>query len=106
MKVIVSGLFALMVAAASLAALAAARAQSTQTPAVSSTQERVEHRIAELHAQLRITPAEQPQWDQFSQVMRDNARYMDQVFLQRAQEYPTMTAVQNMESYEHIAEIQ
>ena len=29
---------------------------------------------------------------------------MDQAFLQRAQQFPTMDAVQNMQSYEQIAE--
>ncbi len=66
--------------------------------------ERVENHIKELRAQLHITPAEQPQWEQFAQVMRDNARDMDQAFMQRAQQYPTMNAVQNMQSYEQIAE--
>ena len=36
--------------------------------------------------------------------MRGNARDMDQAFMQRAQQYPTMNAVQNMQSYEQIAE--
>ena len=53
---------------------------------------------------LEFTPAEQPQWDQFAQVMRENARDMDQAFMQRAQQYSTMNAVQNMQSYEQIAE--
>jgi protein CpxP len=69
-----------------------------------SVQERVERRIQQLHAQLRITPAEQPQWDKFAQVMRENAREMDQAFLQRAAQFHSMNAVQNMESYEKIAE--
>ena len=69
-----------------------------------NAQERVENRIKELHAQLHITPAEQPQWEQFAQVMRENARDMDQEFMQRAQQFLTMNAVQNMRSYEQIAE--
>ena len=69
-----------------------------------SAEERVESRIKELHSQLRITPAEEPQWNEFAQVMRENARDMDQAFMQRAQQYPTMNAVQNMQSYEQISE--
>ena len=118
------------VASAALAALlslpAAALAQSSQVttpapqgaappPAVSSPMaghpvagknaaERVEHRITELHAQLRITPAERQQWDQFAAVMRENARDMDQAFMQRAQQFQSMNAVENMESYEQIAD--
>ena len=69
-----------------------------------SAQERVEHRIKQLHAQLRITPAEEAQWDQFAEVMRENARDMDQAFMQRAQRFEAMNAVQNMQSYEQLAE--
>jgi periplasmic protein CpxP/Spy len=97
---------------------AVALAQSSQPPAPGaassplaghpvagkSAEERVDRRINELHAQLRITPAELQQWDQFAQVMRDNARDMDQAFMQRSQEFQSMSAVQNMESYEKIAE--
>ena len=102
---------------------AAALAQSSQSTAVQSAtppaaaaspmaghpvqgknaEERVERRIKELHTQLRITPAEEPQWNQFAQVMRENARDMDEAFMQRAQHYPTLNAVQNMQSYEQIA---
>jgi|SRR5271157_5928744 len=106
---------------------AAALAQSAQVPAPTAPQgarpapeqssplaghpvagrnaeERVEQRIKELHAQLRITPAEQSQWDQFAQVMRENARDMDQAFMQRAAQFQSMSALQNMQSYEQIAE--
>ena len=69
-----------------------------------TAQERVEQRIKELYSQLRITPAERPQWDQFAQVMRDNARDMDQAWLERIDHSQSMNAVQNMQSYEHIAE--
>ena len=69
-----------------------------------NAQERVERRIQELHAQLRITPAEEAQWKQFADVMRENAREMDQAFMQRAQQFETMNAVQNMQSYEQLAE--
>jgi periplasmic protein CpxP/Spy len=114
------------VAVSALLALpAAALAQSSQSAAVQGTapppaaaaspmaghqvpgknaEERVEHRIKELHTRLQITPAEESQWNQFAQVMRDNARDMDQAFMQRAQQFPTMSAVQNMQSYEQIAE--
>jgi protein CpxP len=69
-----------------------------------TAQARVEQRIKELYSQLRITPAERPQWDQFAQVMRDNARDMDQAWLQRVDNFQSMSAVQNMQSYEQIAE--
>ena len=108
------------VAVAALLSLpTAALAQSSQTappPAAAASpmaghpvpgknvEERVERRIKELYTQLRITPAEEPQWNQFARVMRENARDMDEAFMQRAQQYPTLNAVQNMQSYEQIAE--
>ena len=69
-----------------------------------TAQERVEQRIKELYSQLRITPAERSQWDQFAQVMRANARDMDQAWLQRVDNFQSLNAVQNMQSYEQIAE--
>ena len=69
-----------------------------------NAEERVENRIKELHAQLRITPAEEPQWNQFADVMRENAREMDQTLMQRAQQFSTMNAVQNLQSYAQLAE--
>lgn len=69
-----------------------------------NAEERVENRIRELHAQLRITSAEEPQWNQFAEVMRDNARSMDQAFKERAQSFESMNAVQNMQSYEKLAQ--
>jgi hypothetical protein len=126
MKMNLSGRFAPVAVAALLSLPAAAWAQSSQSPATQAAtppppaaaaspmadhpvpgknvEERVENRIKELHAQLRITPAEEPQWNEFAQVMRENAREMDQVFMQRAQHFPTMNAVQNMQSYEQISE--
>jgi periplasmic protein CpxP/Spy len=108
---------AAMVALLSLPALAVAQTspQGATPPAISSpiaghpvtgknAEERVERRINELRAQLRITPAEQQQWDQFANVMRENARDIDQLFIQRAEQLPSMTALQNMQSYEQLAE--
>jgi hypothetical protein len=61
-----------------------------------------ERRITSLHARLHITPQQSQQWDQFTQVMRDNAREMDQVYQQRAEKLDTMTALDNMQSYAQI----
>jgi protein CpxP len=61
-----------------------------------------EQRITELHARLHITSAEQSQWDQFAQVMRDNAKDVDQAYQQRAAQFQSMNAVENMQSYAQI----
>jgi len=83
---------------------AAPATPSANAPTSNPAQQRVEARIKQLHEQLRITPAEESQWNQFAQTMRDNAREMDETAMQRAQQFPTMTAVQNMQSYEKLAE--
>ena len=127
MTPILSNRLASVAVAALLCLPMAALAQSSQTPASAApegarpaaaqpsplaghpaagknAEERVEQRIKELHAQLRITAAERPQWDQFVQVMRENARDMDQAWLQRVDQFQSMNALQNMQSYEQIAE--
>ena len=63
----------------------------------------IEQRITDLHAKLQITPAQQQRWDQFAQVMRDNARRMDETFRHRVQALPGMTAPENMQSYAEVA---
>jgi len=109
---------ALLCAPAAMAQSQSAAAQGTTPPPPAAeaspmaghpvpgktAEERVERRIKELHSQLQITPAEEPQWNEFAQVMRENAHDMDQAFMQRAQQYPTMNAVQNMQSYEQISQ--
>ena len=62
----------------------------------------VERRIADLHGRLHITSEQSQQWDQFAQVMRDNAREMDQLYQQRAGRLTSMTAVDNMQSFAQI----
>ncbi|MBN9562765.1 MAG: Spy/CpxP family protein refolding chaperone [Alphaproteobacteria bacterium] len=67
-------------------------------------EDRVEKRITNLHARLKITPAQEQQWNQFAQVMRDNAKQMDQDYQQRSQRVQEMSALDNMQSYAKLAE--
>lgn len=97
--------FAQSAAAPSAAPPAAASPLVSHPTTGATAEQRVEQHIRELHAQLKITPTEEPQWQQFANVMRDNARGMDQEFGQRMQQFPTMTALQNMESYQRLAEL-
>ena len=83
-------------------AMPATHASVTATPPRNMT-ERVNHRIAELHGALRITPVQAPQWNHFSAVMRENAHDMDQAMRRRMDRLPTMNAEQNMRSYMHVA---
>ena len=67
-----------------------------------SLESMVDRRITQLHTQMHITPAQSPQWDQFAQVMRDNAKAMDQMYADRAGKLSGMSAVDNMQSFEAI----
>jgi isopropylmalate/homocitrate/citramalate synthase len=64
----------------------------------------VEQRIKDLHTRLHITSAEESQWTQFAQLMRDNAKATDALYQAREQKVGTMTAVENLQSYSEIAQ--
>jgi Mlc titration factor MtfA (ptsG expression regulator) len=61
--------------------------------------------IQKLHAQLAITAAEEPQWDQYATVMRQNAADMNQAYEDRAAKLDTMNASENMQSYAHVTQV-
>jgi periplasmic protein CpxP/Spy len=73
------------------------RAMAPRQPG-ETMQSLVERRITDLHSKLHITSAQSQQWDQFAQVMRDNAKDTDMGYQQRAEKLGTMTAVDNMQS--------
>jgi periplasmic protein CpxP/Spy len=76
----------------------ASHSASTKQPTV-TMESIVERHIADMHGKLHITPEQTQQWDQFAQVMRDNAKDMDQAYRQRAEKMTAMSAVDNMQSY-------
>jgi periplasmic protein CpxP/Spy len=82
-----------------------AGAPSSGAPALSKDiQAKVEAHIKQLHTQLKITQAEEKDWDQFADVMRTNAGDMQAATQEREQQYPSMNALQNLESYQKLAE--
>jgi hypothetical protein len=58
-----------------------------------------ERRIADLHSRLHITAEQTQQWDQFAQVMRQNATELEQTNRQRAEKLGSMSAVDNVQSF-------
>jgi periplasmic protein CpxP/Spy len=66
-------------------------------------QHNVEDRIAYLHNQLKITPAQETQWNAFADVMRSNAQTMQQLFEQR-RSATNVTALDDMKQYADIAQ--
>jgi protein CpxP len=64
----------------------------------------VEARIKELHKKLRITPAQETQWNNLAQVMRENARTMQDLERKRAEDVKTISAVDVIKSYADVIE--
>ena len=83
-----------------------AAAPPAATPALSRTDAmRVDQRIKLLHDQLGVTSAEQAQWDQYAQVMRENAAVITHAGADRAAKLDGMTAVATMQSYADLAKL-
>ncbi len=83
------------------AAQGAAGSQAMQAPAVP----RVERQIASLQRRLRITPAQQPQWDAFTGVMRDNGRRQEAAAARAARPL-TLTAPNDLRAHAAAAQAQ
>ncbi|WP_419728763.1 Spy/CpxP family protein refolding chaperone [Lichenicola sp.] len=60
---------------------------------------RIESHITTLHASLRITPAQEPLWQNFAGVMRQTVVQMDAVYAKRQGGHGSMNAVQDLQSY-------
>jgi hypothetical protein len=112
------GAAALIGASLLAAPLAPALAQGTTAPGASSQSgtkmsardtraaaraETVEQRIATLHAELKITPAEESNWNAVAQAMRDNAQAMEKLVSDKASQ-TNMTAVEDLQTYQQFAQ--
>lgn len=84
----------------------------TQTPPAPSATDaqmkaavasQIEIRITELRKHLHITPAQQPQWDAFAQVMRENAVRMEPYFRDRPGAQ-NLNAVDSLRTYTAMAQ--
>jgi protein CpxP len=64
----------------------------------------VEHHIADLHAKLKITPAEESQWKEVADAMRANAKEMDMAIDKRSASLANATAVDDLNAYADIAQ--
>ena len=72
----------------------------TRTTAVEHT----EARIKELRSELKITEAQEVLWNNFTQVMRENAKEMDALTKDRAENTKNMNAVEQMKFHSQISE--
>jgi hypothetical protein len=58
------------------------------------------------HRQLRITAAQEQAWTQFAEIMRANARHLEQLYQDRSEHYENMSAVDNLKNYQEIIQAQ
>ncbi len=86
------------------AAATAPSATTTTTAKPSSREARVEARIKSLHAQLKIASGQEQEWGAVADVMRQSAGTIDQLSQQRLKDRANMTAVDNLKSYQAIAD--
>jgi hypothetical protein len=84
------------VAGPALAASPATRHVTTQSR--HGAADDVEMRIKTLHAQLHITPEQEPAWNNVAQVMRDNASRMKDLRA-KAEQPASVDAVEQLNSY-------
>jgi periplasmic protein CpxP/Spy len=65
----------------------------------------VEQHITDLHAQLKITAAEESQWMVVAATMRENAKDLDHAIDKRDATVASATAIDNLNSYSTIAQV-
>jgi hypothetical protein len=86
-----------------------ALAQAAVTPAAATAAETkgetVQQRITELHASLKITPAEETQWNGVAQAMHENAETMDKlVAINGTTPAQNLSALQELQTYQQLAQ--
>jgi|GEM_PF-444229 len=86
------------------AAPAPSQNPSKETLSPRSHEDRAEKRIKELHHKLKITAAQESEWNTFAEVMRSNAQEGDALVKERFENLHTMNAVEDLRSYEKVAD--
>jgi hypothetical protein len=66
--------------------------------------QKVEERIQSLHDKLQVTSDQEGAWNDVAQAMRDNEASIHQAIQARWQNAKTMSAVEDLESYQKIAQ--
>lgn len=67
-------------------------------------EDRAELRIKDMHAKLKITPPQEEQWNKVAEVMRDNAKTMDELTQKRMEHAKDVSAVDDLKSYGEVAD--
>ncbi len=112
MKVLITiivSVFAFSVAGAQTASGALTGPEATPAASKNHDEEtsearNVEDHISQLRNELKITAAEEPQWDSVAKTMRENAEEIDQAIDKRDTTINTATAVENLNSYADVVQ--
>ena len=89
-----------------LAQAAPEESSSAETKASNAVDARVEARIKAMHRRLHITSAQDTQWNAVAQVMRDNAQTIGDLREEGVEQSQSMTAIDQLKSYEAITDAQ
>jgi periplasmic protein CpxP/Spy len=73
--------------------------------AKASAEDHVEAHITSMHAKLKITQAQEGQWANVAQVMRDNEKAIEPLLKARKENAKTMTAIDDLKSYGEITDV-
>jgi periplasmic protein CpxP/Spy len=82
---------------------APAAASASASPAAKH-EARIEDRIAYLHKQLKITPAQETQWQPFADAMRADGQTMGQLYEKRKSSVEKSSALDNMRDYAQLTQ--
>ncbi|MBI5591321.1 MAG: Spy/CpxP family protein refolding chaperone [Deltaproteobacteria bacterium] len=100
----VAFLFTIFLANASLSFASSGKTKSSEI-VVSSAADHTEARIKQLHGALKITETQEELWGNLTQVMRENAKDMDALTKDRAENTKTTNAVEHMKLHSQITEV-
>jgi protein CpxP len=78
--------------------------RSTMMKSDAKRDDAVEHHITDMHAKLKITPAEESQWKEVADTMRENAKAMDKAIDKRDASLASATAIDDLNAYADIAQ--
>ena len=101
--VMVAFLAAMFFANANLSFAASGKKKSSAVARTSAV-EYTEAQIKQLQGALNITEAQKELWNNFTQVMRENAKDMDALTKERAESTKTMNAVEHMKFHSQITQ--
>jgi protein CpxP len=85
-------------------AASASPPHSTMMKSDAKRDDAVEHHITDLHAKLKITAAEESQWKEVADTMRENAKAMDKAIDKRDTSLASASAIDDLNAYADIAQ--